>query len=404
MNLLQRKFILRKPSSQGISLCLVYVITMMIACWMQVSGDHFSTYVLYISVITASLLFAILAEQTRGRISDYFFWTGIIVMATVMAFRNQTGMDDGSYKAVFLQAGNYDLITYLSRSGIEKGYLFLNYILYYVLNGDYDIAQIIISYFTFFLWGNAIRKRKEYSNLPILVLLIWTHYYFQIMGAGLVRIYIAIPIAFGAIEDLTQGKKGKYTLTILFASLFHLSSLMMLVLLVFYVRKEWLVQHWKMAVALLLILIPFAYLFVARFVAPMLSERYQGYAIIRSFKVNFGNFDVLPVFAIGVIYLPRIEREHKKKYVMGLILCALSVIFSLYSSMVSLGRLVFYANLGILVVFSEICKSKPHRPIEYFMPFILLVYSVIYMFHTSLLNSSMATNLFPYVNIWGWRI
>lgn len=365
-------------------------------------SEYRQTYFFYIFVMTLSLACVAFDEVLPTKHNKHAaFWLGVVIAGSVMAFRAQTGIDDFTYRSMFMRAGDCSLLEYLKNDQSEKGYLFINYILYKATGGNYNIAQAFFAYLSMFAWGKAILFYRRYGNALILLLLVWTHYYFMIMGAGLIRIFIAIPIAFLGIGYLCEKRVYKYLLLILVASLFHMSALAMLIFLPFMLNKDWLLKHWFVGALFLGIAIPLVYLAIAKYLVPLLGRKYTDYGLVGRFQFYFNTLDMLPVIILGIYSFPEIPDSNRRTYCIGLVLCFLSVFFSVFNSVVGLGRLTFYGNLGLLIIFSQI-KAAPHKDIIHAgVPYVLLVYSVIYFIYTGFSQQSHLAALFPYRSVFG---
>ena len=79
-----------------------------------------------------------------------------------------------------------------------------------------------------------------------------------------------------------------------------------------------------------------------------------------------------------------------------MILISFSIIFSLYASMVHIGRVIFYANIGIIIVISCILKLKSNDMLDLGIKFTLVFYALFYLMHTTILNPVQYLHFFPY--------
>lgn len=389
------------PTSYNIISFIVYIIAVILCCCI-VPNVQINTMIFYFIVLTGALFLITLSDLLKdNKISMSMFWFGLVIFGSIMAFRAQTAIDDYNYSQMFVRARNTSFFQYLIQGETEIGFNILLWILYRLTLGNYDIAQVIITYISFFAWGKAAKKYKDYCSMPIFVLLIWTHYYFLVMAGGLMRIFIAIPIVLYAMSFISEGNYKKYTLWIIIAALFHISALIMLILLVLILKEEWFYNNWGIFIMILMIVLPIAFMFIAKVLVPILGNRYAGYGIISNFSISIGSFDTIPIFIIGLFYSKYVPIERKKQFIVNMILIALSTIFSICSSFVPIGRVIYYANLGMVLLISEIFKLKPKKYYHVCIQIILIVYAFFYMMHTGILSESQVSNLFPYRHFWG---
>lgn len=356
------------------------------------------TYLIYASDLLLALLFATLSDLVKKETArNFFLYLSVFTIGAIIAFRAQTGIDDPVYHRIFMRADGKSLIEYFSTSGVERGYLFLNYILFYLTKGNYNFTQAFLAYAGFSFFALAMKWRRGLDSTPAMVFLLWTHQYFFFLAAGLVRIYIAVAIVFFALRYVEEQRWGRYLFWILVAATIHMSSLLMLLFLIFAVKKEMLFRDWRIFIVLAAIITPIGFVLIAKVLIPFLGPRYQDYADFSKSHFSLDRLDMLPVFFIGTYFYRKIAFENRRGYIVGLILLALSVVFSASSAIVPLGRVIYYANLGVLIVIAAICKLKPRNIIDLGLQFILIVYALVYVMHTGLLaTESHRLHLFPY--------
>ncbi len=360
-----------------------------------IPAENLNTYILYVGFLLSSLFFVFLSDLITDSFQKKIIYIlGLFLFGFLMAFRDKTGIDDYVYEKIFNRIVKYGALYEINRSDMEKGYLGLNYLISFFGIKNYVYVQSIVCYISVIFWGVAFWKLKNKCNLSVLFLLLWSNYYFFVMYAGLVRIFLALPIALIAIVYIIQKKLKHAVFFILLASLLHKSSFITILLVPLIHEKV--VSHWKAYVLLLFCAIPFLFIFISKVLVPILGARYAGYGNIGAFTVSLGAFDILPLLLIGIYFSRFVNEAEIREYTIGLFLMILSIVFSIWSSLVSLGRLIFFANLGILIVASNIFKQKPMGFIEKFVPCIFIVYSFVYVVHTNFLNPISMEYLFPY--------
>lgn len=368
---------------------------------MFVNTDYPSSYYLYISFILISTLIMALHERVRTDFEELlFFWIAIIVASLLMALRAQTGLDDLTYLRIFEESQGKSLSEYvLDHIGIEAGYTTLNYVIYQFSGGDYNSFQIFITLFTFLIWGKAIWLYRKIASESTMLLLLWTQYYYLIMAAALIRIFIAIALSLIAIYYVIENKPRSFVLMIIIASLFHRSALILLMLLVFFVNKDWAKRKWKLIAIALLVSAPIGMYFAGKVLAPLLGSRYVKYTALGSFTISLSSLDVLPVLLLCLFCLPDVSFEARKYYVMGLCLMCASIVISIFTSVIGVGRIVYYTNLGILIDISILMKTDYRYKSHYVVPIVLIAYSAVYLIHAGLNQPLHMDALFPYRSI-----
>ena len=382
---------------------IVYALVLIIGlffCSKALPVENRLTFINYAGSLLLSMSCIYLSEIVENKkISFLLFWIGIAIIGFHMAFRVPDSYDDDDYRRLFNKAENINLWDYFKVSGQEKGYLFLNWILYRWLDGDYNYFQVTITYFTFILWGIGIRNNgKKDGNEMWMVLFLWSHYYFFVINAGLVRIFMALPLVLIGIQYIWKDKWKLFTICVILASLLHMSSLVMLLFLIFHLRQKFFYKNWIAFVFLTLFIVIFSLITMARYLVPVLGERYEGYGNVDSMSLSTGSFTTLPIWLACYYYfknLPKVTEEYRKKYTIGMILLSLSIIFSIATTMVHVGRIIYYAYLGMLIVIPAIFQLKTRNAEELVLKCLLVIYSLVYVMITNMLNKYQ-TELFPY--------
>ncbi len=393
--------VIKKPTFVNAFIAFVFVIGVFVSC-LFVSVDNRPTFFFYMIMLGLSMFMAFMADSADNiKTEKIFLFLTIAILGYVFAFRAQTGIDDRVYMNQFNSIGNQDYFSFIFSNNNEKGYLSLVYILYHITGGNYNIAQIVISYLPFFTFGIAINRCKGFCDYSIMVLFIWALYYPIIMGAGLVRIFIAVPIVFVGITFLLEDKFKNFVLCIIFASFFHISALIVLLLCLIKINKKFIYNNWGILIVIISILMPLLLFVLARYIIPLLGSRYFGYLNTSGFSISIGQFDVLPIILLGIICKYKINNIDREKYTIGLILASLSIVFSVSSSVVNIGRTIFYGNLGTLLICASICKNNNYKWYDYLIVFIIVAYGFVYMMYTGYLQAIHQANLFPYRSIWG---
>lgn len=369
-------------------------------CFFQLLTKHEirKDILMYIAVIVLSLFLISISTIIKGKFAERCLYIlGILTLASLYMFRNEIGIDDRVYHNYYDYASLYGFWDYLKWGGIEKGFLITVFILNKLTGGSYFAAQTILSIIPFVFIGKANWKYRNSNSATIATLVVWTHFYPLMMGNGLVRLFIAVSIVYYAFDYIVTKNRFKYILWILIATSFHMSALVMLVLLIMTINTEWFFKHWKIFILSLLLIIPTGLLVVIKILVPRLGSRYMAYSQLGKVNIALGLFDILPVFIMGLIFYKYIDNDEGKKiYIIGLIMCFLSVLISVVSTVLNMSRLIFYANFGVAIVFSMI-EKKHLRNIKYYLfVSIIIVYLLFYMYYTGFWNERINSILLPY--------
>lgn len=361
-----------------------------------------TTYFYYFSTVSISLLLIYISEKSvNNKLSILLFILGFIIFGSIMAFRKQTGTDDRAYYDIYRIAKVTSFSRYINNnpitSGMERGYLAISYFFSKILKLDYNVFQIVITYFSFSIWAIAIWKYKNVCSITLSTLVLWTHYYFMIMGAGLLRIFAAIPFAFLSLYYLTNRNNKLFFVCLLLGSIFHSTILSMLIVYPFF-RNDFSKKNWFMYLIIITIAFPILLRIASQLFGTLLSSRFSVYIVNGNMNISLSDIDMLPIGLIGTYLYPKIDEKYKKLYLGGIICCYFSVIFSVYTYLLSISRLTYYSNLGAIIVISGASKIEHKNKIDLYIIYVLIFYLFLFL-RSTMLNDYNYSNIFPYINI-----
>jgi hypothetical protein len=360
--------------------------------------EYPSTNLFYLSVIFFSICFAVVSEmQSNVVLRKICFVCSFLVLFFVLAFRNASGIDDISYQGIFQELQTEGFVSKFISSRIEPGYLFLQYLIG-VFTNNYYVAQVVNTLIPMTLFYAAFRKYRSFLSLPLAVSLLIALLYFQMLSVSLVRMFIAIGIVFYSIDCLWQQRPQRYILRILLAASVHYSSLIMILFLPFALKKDAIRKHWKTFLLSGVILLPILFVNIAR-MAAVVSGRYEGYGEINNFAFSLDALNVLPFAVIAWFYRKSIPGEYRTTFILSCVLILSSCIIELYSSMVSLGRCIFYTNLGMILVLPMGYKFAKSGISRWTIEVIVFVYMLLYLYVFQFFNPHHSGYLYPYNNI-----
>ena len=375
---------------------IIFILTVLESILMP--EELYVTYCCYSAIFLISL--TLLELSLFGNLKS-LYWLSFIMLGTIMAFRNHMGIDDPQYRYHFLRATNMELVQYLSSSNLEKGFLLLQYLLNKLFLSTYFQYQIVITFLSFFFWGVLIDKIREFCEPSVCFCFLWTNWYFLIMYAGLMRIFLAIPIALLSIYYFVNGKYKLYVLFLFLAGSIHSSALFLLLLLIFkYSTKCY--AYWQHLCFMTILAMPLLFVLVVKLIVPLLGSRHSSLQL-GAFSFSLDSFEFLPLLCLAGYCRKCIEEELILKfYTIGLFLLACTIGLSFAKSIVpELGRLVYYSNFGIVIVAAVLFRQqqKSLNPTVSLVVLSLILFGFFYIVHTAFLNPSAIPHLFPYHSI-----
>jgi hypothetical protein len=376
----------------------LYIIAAAVMCFLLPS-EHFTTSVYYSVVILTAVMFAGLAENCKSSIFfEIFLGLSFLVLFFNLGFRNFSGIDDASYIRIFNEVSQYGWFSRFQVTTMEPGYLMLNNFIS-LFTDNYLYIQLISSFIPLFLFYSGFKRYRNIISLPMVVFLLCTFLYFQVLSVAIVRMFIAMGIVFNAFHYIPQRKAKSYVFLILLAGMFHYSALFMLVLTYLALNKENLTRKAKRFLIIGFFAIPFIFTVVAKYFVPLLGSRYSGYGTIDSLSLGLSNFDTIPALLLLLLFRKKFSFEKADYFKVFLAIYALSCILSFYSSMVSLGRLIFYANIGFFLAASMVSKILNRDSKKVIFHAIIVFYGFLYVYITQFTLVEHVPYLFPYQNL-----
>lgn len=108
--------------------------------------------------------------------------------------------------------------------------------------------------------------------------------------------------------------------------------------------------------------------------------------------------ELIPILIYGVIFKKDLINDNKNQYITAMILIFMSLIFSV---MGTLGRLVYYTNIGIIILLSSYKSIRfiGINRIKLLIPALITAYGFAYLFYTTFTDQIKMQYLFPYKSI-----
>lgn len=155
----------------------------------------------------------------------FFIIPSFLLLFSISSFRGDFNVDYKNYSYLFELYNRFDFLESLQYTNIEKGYIFLSRL----VGAFTDSAIYLFATTTFIIllcFYSQFNKHSTYIWLSVLMFVTIGSFYpsFNIM-----RQILASAIVFSGSTFLYERKFFKYFLVIMLASLFHVTSLIMLV-------------------------------------------------------------------------------------------------------------------------------------------------------------------------------
>lgn len=352
----------------------------------------------YFTVISCAFLFSVLSQKT-------IFITNVLplifsgtILWLILGLRDISGVDDPTYKLMFVEINKEGPISFIKRSFMEPGYILLNYV-FGRFCSNYYIFQGLTSFIPLFFIFKGFFRYRNYIYIPFALLLFISTVYFQMLSTSLIRMFIAISLVYYySLYYLFNGKPFQYLISIICITLFHYSALIMIIFFPISLYLNWCVNHWKLVIILILTILPILILSIGHLIE-VIGGRYAIYALGGDdVEFDIMNLDTVP-FIIFALYFQRIiPNKFKSIFIINIIILSFSSILSLLSPYAPfLGRVIFYMNLSLWFILPMIFRFSTKNWL--ITSIIVIVYSFLYLIVTQFNSTTRSPFLFPYVNI-----
>lgn len=305
------------------------------------------TYSLIVIVVPFVLYVCSKLDTSKKRIFGYIIVIGIATL--VPAFRDTTGTDSRMYKSLFF-TGNPGFNRWVS---IEKGYMAINNISSRIM--PYWLFLFIINFFIIFLIVLALDKYyRNIINFYISFLILYSGIYYQ--SFNIMRQCIALAFCFVAIVFFVHDRLLFSFLLILFASIFHYSALICLLI---YLAKPLYNNRFRtifiiLSAVIVLVLITHRDLFGQLILKITGNSYYAGYVTRDSFsggRIITYFVKIFPILLISMVNYKNIKREKNMTVLFGLMLIGylVSALGSVLDTQV--GRIgLYFTSLNIIIL------------------------------------------------------
>lgn len=361
-----------------------------------------SLFVYYGGIFLAAILAGIaqrLGKNLKRKAKvNYFFWIlSMAVFVIIYGFREiGVGVDDDSYNIVFYNVAQNGFIKEFLNTTMEPGYLLFNELISLFTN-NFHVVIFITTLIPVFLYYKALEYESDKISMFWAVFLLGSILF--IYFCGITRLFIAASIVAYSLRFVMEKKPIKYTILLLIATSFHYSAIFMIFLLYFAVEKENRKKsNLKLFIAIMIIM-PLIMFVVTKYIFPNMGSRYSSYTQIKDGTLTIDAFDKLPFILIALVFSKNIAKKNKNINIY-IIIYALSLIISIYSLFLDIGRMQWYCMFSTCIILPSILevlkKVKSQEYAVMFIPLILL-YGIFYSYLN--LISSSRIGMLQYTNI-----
>lgn len=299
----------------------------------------------------------------------------------------------GGYYYNFSTADNFHSF---ADQSIEKGYILLNVLVYHI-STSYSFFIMVVTLITLLPIFYLLHKYKDNIDASAVLVMYSSIYYFQ--GFSLLRIAMASSIALFSFDALYEQKKIKALFFILLASLFHISTLILLIpWLILVINKK----EIRTIVSILLIVIAAVIYLFPSFINGYFVGRHAGYSIDTTNNIGFAQFlYTVPLVLALAIYWKDTPEKIKK---MGMLYILVDFLVGIIGYRVSIfGRLYQdFVPITFVMGFKHKFLRVNHKTNMWLFDLLMVAYCVI-RFCIYISTYYNVDNIMPYINLFGWR-
>lgn len=321
-------------------------------------------------------------EDTK--IGDLLVFLSLWLISGVRSF---VGTDFTAYKNYF------DILNYYSLSyhEYEIGYYLLNYLVRLFTN-DAQYLFLITSFIVIFL---TTRTLKEYSVSYMLSIFLFITLYFYYNSFNILRQYIAVSIVFYSVRYILRDNSKKYILTILIASLFHNTSLIMIP---FY----WLL---KMKISNIRYFVLFLLSIVLSFITPnlisLISKIIPGLSSYVNYYSEGASANSVIIITLSILIFSLVNKKNILAFDENSKIYINCIFFTLFFAVLSNNNIMFFRVASYFYIFViiliPICIKVINKRLRPIISLLLILMMTIY--HYYLLSSNTGGVLPYYVNL-----
>lgn len=360
---------------------------------------NLTSYFVYIGLLAALIFLLYMGGKVRGatyEVFDVFNKTvitpfhvlALFLISTVVGFRYDVGTDWSGYKDWFEY---YKVVPWesLNKLNFEPGFLFLNYFL-----ASFGFSYTIMFFSVALISWFFLFKGLAAKFLPLFIFFVFVDEYFFWSMNG-IRQFVAISIFIFSIRFIIQKNLKKYSASILIASLFHTSALILLPFFFIPWEKIYKVGVWFFMFIISLFLANTSLILnsvenvlkvVGNFV-PILSvylEYFENGRFEASItEIGLGFYFRVIIASLIFYYSRYVVEKYPSTKIFFLLFFIGSILYNMFYMFPLIGRInlyfIFARTISLALVVYYLWTEKKHRPVAigicalYFILFLVTI-------------------------------
>lgn len=317
----------------------------------------------------------------------------LIIPICIATFRYGVGTDYFSYLNGFYRAESYSIYNNFIDNGIfESGFYIITKIA--IVMGNYRSMFALSSILTLVPIYYVFSKHRGIESVT-LGMILYLCIYFP-TSLNIMRQYIALAFVVLSFDFIFKRQFIKFVITILIASLFHKTAIIVLLLYFLWSKNNEIFNILKMCVAIFLLI--FIAIYYIDFLEILSSiNGFENYSIYLTNEVSGQNRDIYLKFVVFImIFLirkPLIKYDERNKFYLLLLVFDLIISFTGYSSPF-IKRFSLYFGIAQLFLLASAPKAFKGKTVKMLIYFLICIYGILYFVLIYYLLGQ--SDIFPY--------
>lgn len=343
--------------------------------------------IIYLLIILVILLFGKKINKKEYSYADFIV---LLLLILIAGLRYNIGTDYAMYYGMYFNQDDPNL------EKVEIGYKVLMDISYKVFQDNFVLFFIFCAILTIIPIYALIKK---YSKYPTESLFYFVTLGFYVLSFNMVRQAIAMAFAFYALKFLFDRKFLRYIIVVIFASLFHMTALIM-------IPMYWLSNfkfNTKKLLTILVILLFSGFLFnpIFNYVTTVIPQ-YSMYSSYQEMKAGIGTYIINSIYILLIIIIiinkkridEKSENDNYNKVINVITFSTFFIILSMQNTLMA--RLIYYWLMPIVLILPEMIRCVKENYRNTLQALVLLFFIAFYIIHIYSFNG-----VYPYRSIYG---
>ena len=333
-------------------------------------------------------IFLIFSKNVK---SDLFFYLSFFTLTIFSGLRFDVGVDFMSYNQMFEDFKNDSALFLFEPANM----MIINII--NMLSIDYQVIFFIYSVIIMSGVFYFIKKLSPFKELSILLFVTVGIFYFSTFNG--IRQWAAISIGLIAIVKLIEKKHIQFLILVILATLFHLSALLLFILIFFKIRFS---KFYLIGIFLASIISIKFFIFLIN------NTKYSIYLDLLRFDSQ-GNSLLLMIYILALVYTLLFFKYFNKNNILNtseivllnmnlMSILVLIIGYIMKIDFLSLMRVNMYFQIQLIIFIPMMIYKLKNQQIRFMLMYLGVVFLFVYFFIT-IYKNGIIYNLVPYKHI-----